>query len=128
MTKSKSGPETEQEYAQENACPMQLVPFRGMLFLKGIKYFIALVTDLESTGGQRGVRKQPPDPPPHQSIAHRNAALVFRGEEGEGGAKGVRVTLPCLAPSAGRTRWEVLRAFCKGAVQVLLLGCLQPLF
>lgn len=33
--KSKSGPETEQEYAQENACPMQLFPFKGDDIFKG---------------------------------------------------------------------------------------------
>lgn len=57
MNKSESGPETEQEYAQEDTCLMQLFPFQGMLFLTRIKYFIALVTDLESTGGQWWVRK-----------------------------------------------------------------------
>lgn len=57
MNKSKSGPEREQEYAQENAGSMQLFPCRGMLFRKGMKYFFTLVTDLESNGGKCGVRK-----------------------------------------------------------------------
>lgn len=45
MNKSKSGSEREQKYTQENAHSGQSLPFSGMLFLKGIKYFIVLIAD-----------------------------------------------------------------------------------
>lgn len=98
MNKSKSGPETEQKYAQENQCPMQLFPFRGMLFLKGMKYFIAQsqIQKAQVGSGEGKKENHPLSPHPlHGSAAPWKAALVLavRREKEEPGEP--RVTLPC---------------------------------
>lgn len=82
---------------------------------------------------QRG--EELPNPPLHQGVAHRHTALVSRFRMGEGEAKGLGFTHLSESPlvrSRG-CRWLLAapppRALsAKGDVQVLVLGCLQPLF